>query len=161
LLHDNVCDGDDLLLGRFEVPCFLSLGPQVLDCIHQLLLLINERLAQFYGPGQVRIHLGDQLRELCNCLYVLVPGLRVDFWYIVRVFHKSGCLHDLERVSGGRQDDRDELVGVQGDGHHELFQFGGALLGRGGRGRRRLDCTWGLSLRVCGSFCRFNVQNQD
>jgi hypothetical protein len=34
LQHDNVRDGDDLLVGSFEMSCLLSLGSEILDGVH-------------------------------------------------------------------------------------------------------------------------------
>jgi hypothetical protein len=59
LQHYDICDRDDLLLRCFEVAQLLSFAAEFLDCIHQLLGLVNESLAQLNGPGQILVHFGD------------------------------------------------------------------------------------------------------
>jgi len=120
---DNIGHSDDLLLCAFEIPCLLGLGPELLDRIHQLFRLFHKSLAKGHGPSQVRIHFGDQFWKFRNRLDVLVPWLRVHLWYIVGVFDKPRGLNYFERVSGGRQHDGNQWIGMQRDGYSELLKF--------------------------------------
>jgi hypothetical protein len=97
--YDNIRDSDDLLRTRFEISCLLSLGPEILDGIHHLFRLINESLAEVNRPGQVRVHFGDQFRELGNPLHIFVPWLVGYFGNIVSVPDEPRSLHDFERIS--------------------------------------------------------------
>jgi hypothetical protein len=59
LHHDNVREGDDLLVCRLEIPCLVSLGPEFLDCLHYFSGLIDESLAEINRPGQPGVHFSD------------------------------------------------------------------------------------------------------
>jgi hypothetical protein len=134
LLHDNVRDRNDLLVGSFKGAYLLSLGSEVLDGVHHFFRLINESLAEIQGPSQVLVHFGDQLRELRDGLDVLVPGLLIHFWNIVGVSDESRGLNYFDRIGGRRQDDGDERIWMEGDGLGQFLEFGGAPFGGcGGR----------------------------
>jgi hypothetical protein len=73
LHHHHVCHRNNLLGVGLKGAGFLGLGAQRLNGIHQLLRLIDERLAQSYRPLQVRIHLRDEFGKLRHCLHILIP----------------------------------------------------------------------------------------
>jgi hypothetical protein len=98
LLHDNVGDRDDLLLCGFEVAGLLGHRAEFLDRIHQFFRLINKSRPEIDRRGQVRIHLGDQLRELGDCFDVVVPRLSIQLRNVVRVFHEPGGLDNFKRI---------------------------------------------------------------
>ena len=116
----------------------MSLGPEVLDCIHQLFRLVHKGLAEVYGPCQVRIHFGDHFGELRDGLDVLVPRLLIHHGNIVGVFDEPRGLNYLKGIGGRGQDDGDEWIRMEGDRDGELLKLGGTSFrrGRGRRGRR-------------------------
>jgi hypothetical protein len=129
LQHDNVCDGDDLLRCRLEIPCLLRLASEILDGVHQLFGLINECLAEVNRPCQVLVHFSDQFRELRDRLDVIVPGLLIHLGDIVRVSDEARSLNHLQRISGGRQDDGDKRIRVEGDWFGQFLELCRALFG--------------------------------
>ena len=131
LLDDNVGDGDDLLRCRLEIPRLLSLGPEGLDGVHQFFGLVNEGLAEVHGPGQVRIHFGDQFWKLRDRFDVFVPGLRIHVGNIVGVFDEPRGLNYLEGIGRRGQHDGNEWIRMQRDRDGELLKIGGASFCRG------------------------------
>jgi hypothetical protein len=111
----------------FEISELLSLAPQVLDCIHQLFALVNERHAQLNRPWQVLVHLGNHLREFRDRFDVLVPRLLVHPGNIVGVSDESGSLNYFERVGRCRKHNSNERIGMQRDRLGQFLEFRRAL----------------------------------
>jgi hypothetical protein len=143
LLHHNIGYVDDHLRRRLEVACLLSLAPKILDGVHQLFWLINERLAEANGPYQVLVHFSDQFRELRDRLDVVVPGLFIHFWNIVGVLNESRGLNDFERIGGRRQNHGDERIRMERDGLSQFLEFGGAPFSGSRRRWRGIGCGGG------------------
>ncbi len=114
LLDDRVGDDDHLLRSGFEHAGGIRLGAQGLDGVHQLLLLVEERLTQIHRPGELIIHRLDHGGELRQGLHVVIPRLSVHLRDVVGVLHEPRRLHNLQRIHGGRQDDGDQRIGMQG-----------------------------------------------
>jgi hypothetical protein len=80
--------GDHLLLIRaFEIARLGRLGTKVLNRFHHVVGLRVVRVTEGLGPGNVRVHLGDQRGNLRHFLDALIPRLAVHFGNIIRVFH--------------------------------------------------------------------------
>jgi hypothetical protein len=127
LKHDNVGDGDDLLLCAFEIPCFLGLAAQRLDRVHHVLRLVHECLAKIDRPCEVCVHFGDQCRKFSHGLHVLIPGLVVHFRDIVCVFHESCRLDDFHRIGRRGEHDGNQRIRMKRDRLAQLLQVRRAL----------------------------------
>jgi hypothetical protein len=97
-VYDGARDGDDLLVGGFEIACLLSHRPQVLNRIHQLFGLIYESFPKGNGPREIRIHFGDHLREPGDGFYIVVPRLGIQFGNVVGVLYEARGLHDFKWI---------------------------------------------------------------
>jgi hypothetical protein len=84
----------------------LRFAAKFLDGTHDLLLLVNERLAKFHRPRQFRIHFCNHVRKFSQFLHVIVPRLISQFRYIIRVLYEARRLHDFQRVCRCGQNDR-------------------------------------------------------
>jgi hypothetical protein len=126
-LQDNVVGyGDNLLGGSLKgagVLCFVTEG---LDRVHQFFGLVEERVAEVNGPGKVVAHFLDELGKLSDGLDIFVPGLVVHFGDVIGVFYKARCLDNLNGVNGRRQNNGDEGVRMQCNGHGKFLEVAGA-----------------------------------
>jgi hypothetical protein len=133
-IRDNRFGGSDSLLGScFQGAGTFSPGAHGLDAIHQFFRLIDERIAKVAGPGNVIIHLLDDLGNSGDRLDVRIPGLGIEVCDIVGVSYEAGGLDNFQWISRRGQEDGDDRVGIKRNGGYEFFEVRGAALGRGRR----------------------------
>ncbi len=120
----------------------LRFGPQILDGIHYVHLLVNKRVAQLDGPLEVCIHVLNDGGEFGHHLDVVIPGLIIDLAHVVRVLNETRRLHNFKRIGGSRQYHGQKGVRVKGDRCHEFFEVVFAqLCGSRRRGDRLFLCA--------------------
>jgi hypothetical protein len=130
--HDRdgvLLDADRLAFVRLEIACVVGEQTKLLYRGKHVFLLLQDRLAQRPSPLQIFVQKSEGLWVVQQRHHGLVPIL-IRFGRAGGVFAKACGRNDLERVGRSRQDDGDEIVGVQRDGSHELEQL---------CGRQRLD----------------------
>jgi len=78
---------------------------------------------------EVVVHFFDEVGETGDGFDVFVPGLRVKLGEVIGIGNESGGLDDFERINRCRQEDRNERVGIKGDGSDEVFEVGSGAFG--------------------------------
>ena len=117
------------MFGFLEVARLVGTLAQGLDRLHDLLLLGEEGIPQAARPLKVLVHPGQYLRERQHRLDAGIPGLFFGGTHGVLALQlgtragKARRLHHLERISGGHQELRQQLVGIQGHGGQHLVEF--------------------------------------
>src|SRR5438270_5344172 len=99
-----------LLLRRgVQISSLLGAVAHGLNRLTQFLLLVDIRVAQLGGPGEVAAHVGEDRSELGQSLDARVPRLFVYFLgqllslQILMLPHPLRCFQHLVRISRGRQ----------------------------------------------------------
>ena len=158
-------DCDDLLLGRHELLSVIGLGTHPLHCIHDVLLLGQERLAEFLRPVELVAHhlqnrrCRDQRLDARVPLLLLRRSLQRVSLEILVLIHPTLRLHDFERIGRGHQDVGEQRIRIERDRCHQPIKFRRLeqLLRRGGgggvRGRLRAGVRRGLRAGVRRRLC--------
>ena len=123
-LDDLLLHHHDLLVTGYEVSRGIGLIADVLNGIHHILLLTDDRVPQLLGPGELLVHLSQDLGELQERLHAgrpVVAGRLVDLATVV--FQVARRLHDVQGLGGGGQNLCQQGIGVQRDRRHELVEL--------------------------------------
>ena len=141
-VHDlrvGALDRDDLVLRRHrllrvgpEIPGGLHLAAEALDGVHHLAGIGRDLLAEADRPLEVRGQHVDHVRRVQQVAHALVP-VRIGLEGLVlgEAVEEAIRLHHVEGVGRGREHDREEGIGVEGDRGDEVVD------GRFGRDRER------------------------
>lgn len=119
---DRIGNDDQLLGGVLQRSQRLGLGPQNLDGIHHVHLLVNKRIAKLDGPLEIGIHVFNDGGKFGHRLDIVIPGLIVELADIAQVLNETRRLHDLERVGGSRQHYGQKRIRIKGNRGHEFFE---------------------------------------
>ena len=135
---------DLLLLVRLERAGPFGLLAHPLDGVHDVALLLQERVAEFGGPLDVVAKTLDDVGQRGHRLDAWIPRLFRDLVsqrlvLQARILREPLLeLDDLERVGGRDEDLAEERVRIEGDGRHEGVELLGRKLRLFRRGLRRL-----------------------
>ena len=128
---DLLIDLDNLFLGRFQVARCLRLCPKLLDRPHDILLLCEERVAQFLCPVDFFAHHGKDIGEVHQGFNARVPWLRLK-GFCQRVTLQTLILlcpairlYNLKRIRGGHQYLGKQGVRIKGYGGKDLLKLFG------------------------------------
>ena len=134
---------DRLLRGRDELVVRLRLQTKPLDCIHDVGLLGENRVAKLLGPVELIAHQFEHVRRRRQRFDAVVPAL-LDDGGLKRVALEglvggdpSLRLHHLKRVGRSHQHLREQIVGVERDRGHQSLELPLRQKLLGGRGLRR------------------------
>ena len=141
-VHDlrvGALDRDDFVLRRHrllrvghEIPGGLHLAAEALDGVHHLAGIGRDLLAEADRPLEVRGQHVDHVRRVQQVAHALVPGrIGLEGLVLGEAVEEAIRLHHVEGVGRGREHDRQEGIGVEGDRGDELVD------GRFGRNRER------------------------
>jgi len=117
-------ENDNLLVVGFQVSCSVGARADLLDRIHDVLLLGNYRLAEFPGPVKIIIHRLDHLGIVEKAKNARIPVLAgAQFGVFLFLLKKAGRLNDLQGIGRGRKYDRNKFVWIKGNSPHQLIQL--------------------------------------
>ena len=117
-------ENDNLLVVGFQVSCSVGARADLLDRIHDVLLLGNYRLAEFPGPVKIIIHRLDHLGIVEKAKNARIPVLAgAQFGVFLFLLKKAGRLNDLQGIGRGREYDRNKFVWIKGNSPHQLIQL--------------------------------------
>ena len=128
--HDDLrLDQHLLAVIRAQVARLVGTAPELLDRVHDPVLLREHRITQPLGPLEALAHHLQDLREGSQGLHAGVPGLVLQGTPQgptgeagVR-FDPAGRLDDLQGIGRGHQDLGQEGVRVQGHGREDAVQL--------------------------------------
>jgi hypothetical protein len=115
---------NDLLVVRYQVACSVGARADLLDRIHDVFLLADNRSAELPGPVKIIVHRLDHLGIVEKAKNARIPILaRFQLGVFVSLLKKTGGLDNLQRIGRGWKHDRNKLVRIKGDSPHEFIQF--------------------------------------
>jgi hypothetical protein len=120
---DRIGNNDQLLRRALERSDRLGFGPQSLDGVHHVHLLVNKRIAKLDRPLEVCVHVFDDGGKFGRRLDVVIPGLIVELTEVAPVLDETRRLHNFERVGGSWQYHSQKRIWVKGNRCHESFEF--------------------------------------
>ncbi len=118
-----------LLLTGFQVAGGFRLGAQRLNRLGDVVRLHQEGFPELLGPIQLVVHHGQHLRNRRQALDARVPGLLLHGIFEILALEVRVVLgpprghHHFERIRGGRQNLRQQRVGVERHRGDELLQL--------------------------------------
>src|SRR5262245_2939252 len=134
---------DGLLRRRLEVAGVVRLGAQALCCVHQLVALRQERVAQVLRPFQIVRHAVQDVGEDREGFHAWVPVELRQRLVQVRTLERQVLLtppvrlDDLERIRGGDQHLGEDVVRIERDRRDHLLELRLGELGVGAGGGSR------------------------
>jgi hypothetical protein len=115
---------DDLLVVGYQVTRGVGARADMLDRIHDVFLLADDRFAELPGPIKIIVHRLDHLGIVEKAKNARIPILA---WFQLRIFlfllKISSALDNLQRIGRSWKHDRNKLVRIKGDSPHEFIQF--------------------------------------
>ena len=116
--------GDELVVVRLQIAGGVGAVAEIFDGGDDIGLLADNCFAQAPGPVEILVEHLDDFRVVEQCDDRIVP-IRVRFQrrVLLQVLEETAGLDDLQGVGGCRQHDREQVVRVQGDRAHELFNL--------------------------------------
>jgi len=97
--------------------------PQALDCRHHVGWLGGEDFAHLLRPLEIVVHPLDDVGIVGKRLYTLGPKLLVDIRLFAAAGKEAGRQHHIGRSRRGRQNQRDQRVGIQRNRGNQFFDF--------------------------------------
>ena len=125
----RVLEIDPVLIGRRQTARGIRFASQVLHRIHDLRFLVEESIAEVFGPIEFLVHHVEDLRKRDQRFDARVPfGLLCRAHCAVAVQPRiaprpTRRLDDFSRISRGHQDLRQQRIGIQRDRRQHLVEL--------------------------------------